>query len=229
MIQSPSGIRAVALDLDGTILDTATDIATAANGMLADLGRPGLEPGQLKGFIGKGVANLVNRTLEESFGAAKDAAMFARAEQRFFEHYTRHLVDTSTPFPGVVEGLDALRAAGLPMACITNKSARFTLPLLERTGLAGYFALVLSGDSLPRKKPDPLPLLHASRELGVLPPELLMVGDSANDAEAARAAGCPVVLMTYGYVGEGAGVGVGADALLDSLLDVTALLRRLHS
>src|SRR6185436_7222267 len=106
---------------------------------------------------------------------------------------------SATLYPGVMEGLGALRAAQFPLACVTNKSGAFTIPLLAHLGLAQYFSQVVAGDTLPQKKPDPAPLLHACRHFGVAPPEMLVIGDSMNDAQAARAAGCPVFCVTYGY------------------------------
>jgi phosphoglycolate phosphatase len=126
----------------------------------------------------------------------------------------------------VIEGLDALRAQGFPLACVTNKAGRFTRPLLDQVGLAPYFTEVVAGDSLPRKKPDPLPLLHVCDRLGIAPRDMLMIGDSLNDAQAARAAGCPVFCVTYGY-NEGHDVReLDIDAIVASLIDATRLIRK---
>jgi phosphoglycolate phosphatase len=132
----------------------------------------------------------------------------------------------TTIYPGVVEGLEALRAQGFPLACVTNKSGRFTRPLLEQVRLASYFTEVVAGDTLPRKKPDPLPLLHVCGRLGIGPPEMLMIGDSLNDAQAARAAGCPVFCVTYGY-NEGHDVReLDIDAIVESLVEATRLIQK---
>lgn len=191
-------IRAVAIDLDGTLLDTAGDIATAANRALEDIGLSALPVDVVKRFVGKGIHNLVTRALAAG-GAIADEAVLERTITRFEHHYAACFADTTQPFAGVVEGLDAMRAAGFALACITNKAARFTEPLLARTGLASYFCLTLSGDSLPEKKPHPLPLTHSARHFGITPMELLLIGDSANDLQAARAAGSPIWLVPYGY------------------------------
>jgi phosphoglycolate phosphatase len=174
------------------------DLAGAANSMRLELGLAAQDPELIKTFVGKGIANLVSRTLTDGSGNLDQAALNA-AVAVFERHYALCLTETSRPYPGAEKGLQALRAKGLRLGCITNKAARFTQPLLESAGLAGYFEIVLSGDSLPRKKPDPLPLLHAARFFNVEPQELLLIGDSVNDVQAARAAGCPVFVVPYGY------------------------------
>ena len=132
----------------------------------------------------------------------------------------------TTVYPRVVEGLDALKAAGFPLACVTNKSERYTLPLLAQMRLDGYFSVVVAGDTLPKKKPDPLPLLHACEKFGIAPRDMLMIGDSLNDAEAARAAGCPVFCVSYGY-NEGVDVrSLDVDAIVETLFDATKLITR---
>jgi phosphoglycolate phosphatase len=196
---SPAQLRAVLFDLDGTLLDSAPDLAAAANAMLAALGRPPREPAVIATYIGKGIPKLVERTLTGALDASADPALFARALPIYEHHYAAESGRRSVPFPGVLEGLRALQAARVPMACITNKAERFTVDLLKRTALAGYFRVVVCGDTVARKKPDPEPVLTACARLGVSPGEALMIGDSANDVAAARAAGCPVWCVPYGY------------------------------
>lgn len=195
----PLSIKAVVIDLDGTLLDTAEDLADAAEAMLADIGLPAVPLAEIKTYIGNGVSRLVKRALTRDMSAEPDAELFRRALASFERHYGAHVSRKSRPFPGVVEGLQAFKASGMRLACITNKAARFTHPLLKDTGLFDYFELILSGDSLPEKKPSPLPLLHACRVFGCAPAELLLIGDSLNDTQAARAAGCPVFCVPYGY------------------------------
>jgi len=125
--------------------------------------------------------------------------LFMPVWERYEHHYLSINGEFSNVFPGVMEGLEQIKALGLPMACLTNKPVSFTLPLIQDKGLAPYFTKVFGGDSFERKKPDPLPLLKTCEALQSLPAQTLMVGDSSNDAQAADAAGCPVVLMTYGY------------------------------
>lgn len=208
-------IRAVLFDLDGTILDTAADLAAAANAMLAETGRGVLPEAQIRDYIGKGIQNLVTRSLEATGPASGEES--ARALAVFERHYLAGLADRTRPYPGVVAGMQSLARAGIAMGCVTNKAARFTEPLLERTGLMPYLGVVVSGDTVARKKPHPEPMLHAVAKLGVEPGEALMVGDSRNDVESARAAGCPVVVVPYGYR-EGLGVeALGADDVFASV------------
>ena len=195
----PIPVKAVVIDLDGTLLNTAPDLAHAAELMMADLGRPCPSLETISTYIGNGVSRLVKRVLTGEMDAEPEAALFEQAIVSYQKHYGEHVSLHSRPFDGVVEGLDAFRAMGLHVACITNKAEQFTLPLLKDTGLIGYFELVLSGDALPKRKPDPLPLLHACEVFKVKPAELLLIGDSLNDTQAARAAGCPVFCVPYGY------------------------------
>ena len=225
----PISVRAIAIDLDGTMLDTVEDLAIAVNEMLAALDLPALDLSLVRTFVGKGLANLVSRSLTAALGHEPDADYLARALPLYETHYDRVNGQTTTIFPGVPEGLERLSDAGFPLACVTNKSKRFTEPLLERIGFARYFSLVLSGDSLPKKKPDPLPLAHAANHFGVAPEQMLMIGDSVNDAQAARAAGCPIFCVTYGY-NEGEDVRtLDVDAIVPTLIAAAGLVRRIES
>jgi phosphoglycolate phosphatase len=215
---------AVLLDLDGTLVHTAPDLAESVDRMLADLGRPAVGQAAVEGWIGEGVGRLVKRALTGERTGEPEPALYERGYARFLEHYTRLVSARSRPYPGVREGLAALRAAGLTLACVTSKMAVFTHALLHDLGLADCFALVVAGDSLPRKKPDPLPLLHACAELGVEPARAVFVGDSPVDAEAARAAGVHFVGVTYGYRGGLEPADLGAERLIDSLAELPAHL-----
>lgn len=195
----PLPIKGVVIDLDGTLLDTAPDLADAAMAMAADLGLPAIDLAEVKTYIGNGVSRLVKRVLTRDMFADPAPELFAQALPIYEKHYAEWVSRKSRPFPGVVEGLQAFRAMGVHVACITNKAERFTVPLLRDTGLIDFFELILSGDTLPEKKPSPLPLLHACQVFGVEPDELLLIGDSLNDTQAARAAGCPVFCVPYGY------------------------------
>lgn len=220
----PLPIEVVVIDLDGTLLDTAPDLAYAANRMLAELNQPPLDMELVASYVGNGVSRLVKRVLTKSRDGEPEAEYFSRALPIFERHYGAHVSQSSRPFPGIVEGIKELRARGFRLACITNKAERFTIPLLKDTELLDAFELVLSGDSLPKTKPDPLPLLHAMSHFGITPQQLLMIGDSINDIQAARSAGCPVFCVTYGYQG---GHAIDhADALLSSLLDALPLIKK---
>lgn len=215
------------IDLDGTLLDTVPDLAIAANRMLAALGRAPLDDALIRAFVGKGLSRLVERTLAGKLEGDVDAELLARALPVFEHCYAEINGRHTTIYPGVMEGLDALRRMDLPLACITNKAERFTRPLLDSTGLAPYFAQLVAGDTLPRKKPDPAPLLHACERFGIAPRDMVMIGDSVNDAQAARAAGCPVFCVTYGY-NEGRAVRtLDIDAIVGSLLEAAQLIRKL--
>lgn len=193
------GVKAIVIDLDGTLLDTADDLAFAANAMLAELELPQLPLETIRSYIGNGVSRLVKRVLTLDLHAEPDLDLFGQALETFQKHYGENVSRSSRPFPGVIEGLEQFKAMGMQLACITNKAERFTVPLLRDTGLFDYFELILCGDSLPKRKPDPLPLLHACEHFGIAPKELLLIGDSLNDTQAARAAGCPVFCVPYGY------------------------------
>jgi len=217
----PLPIKALVLDLDGTLLDTAPDLADAVMAMAADLGQPPITLAEVKTYIGNGVSRLVKRVLTRAMDAEPDKALLARAMPLFERHYGEWVARKSRPFPDAGEGLLAFKAMGLPIACITNKAERFTMPLLKATGLYPLFDLILSGDSLPEKKPSPLPLLHACQFFGVEPHDLLLIGDSLNDAQAARAAGCPVFCVPYGYNRGRPVTELDLDAVVPSLLDAS--------
>lgn len=222
----PLHVKAVMIDLDGTLLDTIPDLAVAANMMLMELNMPALPEVLIRNFVGKGINNLIERTLTGSMDGKPDADLFQQALPLYERSYRAVNGKHTTIYPGVKEGLDLLRAQGFPMICVTNKSERFTLPLLDYVALSGYFEGVVAGDTLPQKKPDPAPLLHACRQLNVAPSEMLMIGDSLNDAQAARAAGCPVFCVTYGY-NEGHDVHtLDVDAIVASLVEATQLISK---
>lgn len=189
-------VRAAIVDLDGTMVDTLGDFDIALNAMLADLSLPRVARVFIEQTVGKGSEHLIRRTLVQ---VGAQASTYDRAWERYQYHYLRINGDHATVYPGVVEGLANLKARGLKLACVTNKPSAFANPLLRKKGLNAYFSVVFGGDAFERKKPDPLPLVKTCEALGESPSRTLMVGDSSNDARAARAAGCPVVLVDYGY------------------------------
>jgi phosphoglycolate phosphatase len=218
-------IRAVVIDLDGTMVDTLGDFDVALNRTLADLARPSVTRPDIERMVGKGSMHLIRAALQHG-GLDADAAqaLLERAWARYQAHYQAVNGQHSAVYPGVDAGLVALAARGLPLACLTNKPLAFARELLARKGLDRHFRHVFGGDSFARTKPDPLPLIETCRALGTAPAATLMVGDSLNDAQAARAAGCPVALVTYGYNHGEPARGVDADAYLDRLDGLTALL-----
>ncbi len=187
---------AAIVDLDGTMVDTVGDFVVALGRMLDELGLPPVDAAFVARTVGRGSEHLIRRTLEAVGG---DPALYDRAWQRYQHHYLEINGCHSAVYAGVREGLAALQASGLRLACLTNKPTAFAEPLLRDKGLAGFFSVVRGGDAFERKKPDPLPLLRTCEALGSAPARTLMIGDSRNDAQAARAAGTPVVLVTYGY------------------------------
>jgi phosphoglycolate phosphatase len=211
-------VKAILIDLDGTLLDTAPDLMAAANAMLAQIGRPPRTLDEIKRFIGKGIVRLVERCLAGNLNDLE------RALEIFKMHYEKDSGLHSTVYPGVIEGLEKMR--GLKLACVTNKAARFTVPLLERKGLAKYFEVVICGDMVERGKPDPACYLMACERLGVAPHEAVVIGDSENDVLAARAAGIRVFCVPYGY-NEGRPIESAAcDGMLPTLDDADIALGR---
>jgi phosphoglycolate phosphatase len=192
-------IDAALFDLDGTLVDSLPDFVVALRAMLGELDLPPIDAAEAAPLLGKGVDHLVRAVLTRSVGAARAGDLYAVARPIYWRHYLAANGRHASVFPGVVGGLDVLRSAGVALAVVTNKPMDFARPLLEAMGLEGYFLRVWGGDSFARMKPDPLPLLAACEALGCAPARTLMVGDSSNDSQAARAAGCPVVLMRYGY------------------------------
>jgi phosphoglycolate phosphatase len=223
------GIAAVMIDLDGTLLDTVPDLAAAAGRMLAALGLRGRTQEEIRSFIGKGIPNLVQRCLQASADSAHAAALQVEALTLFQDFYFEESGRRSAVYPGVLEGLAQFRAMGLRLACVTNKAARFTLPLLEQKGLTPYFELVVSGDTLARKKPDPMQLAHICAAFALAPEKVLLIGDSANDALAARAAGCPVLCVSYGYNEGGDVHNLDCDAIVGSLSEAANILQSIRS
>ena len=194
--------RAILVDLDGTLIDTAPDIAAAANATLATLGLAALEISQVRSFIGEGVAVLVRRSLGARMSAADAETKLAPALEEFERHYAATNGRYSSVYPGVFEGLRAIRAKGLKTGCVTNKLLRFAEPLLAHFNLLELLDTLIAGDSTPAKKPDSAPVLEACRRLGVPPAACVLIGDSAHDARAARAAGVAFFAVPYGYGGK---------------------------
>ena len=210
--------QAAIVDLDGTMIDTLGDFEAALNAVLADLSLALVDRPFIELTVGKGSEHLIRSTLAH---VGAPAALYDDAWARYQHHYLRFNGDHSKVYAGVTEGLAALRRRGLKLACLTNKPTAFAKPLLERKGLAHFFELVFGGDAFERKKPDPLPLTKTCEALGTLPRHTLMIGDSSNDARAARAAGCPVLLVNYGYNHGEPVTGVDADGVI-ARLDVLA-------
>jgi len=229
MRDGAGAIRAAILDLDGTMLDTVPDFHVAINRMRAELGAP-LNPTplgreQIALMIGKGSENLIRGVLALELDAAAVEARFGQAMQAYQRHYLAINGDHALLYPDVIAGLQALRDQGLRLACVTNKPIAFATPLLAQKGLAGFFDVVYGGDSLARKKPDPMPLLQVCSDFALAPDQVVAIGDSSNDAEAARAAGCWVLTVPYGYNHGRSIHETDSDGIVSSLLEAATLIR----
>ena len=214
-------LQAAIVDLDGTLIDTVGDFDVALGQAFADLGLPPVSRGFIGRTVGKGSEHLIRQALAE---VGAQASWYEAAWTSFQQHYLSINGQHSAVYAGAVEGLQALRSRGLRLVCLTNKPGAFARPLLVSKELAGYFEHVFGGDAFEHKKPHPQPLLEACRVLGSAPARTLMVGDSSNDAIAARAAGCPVVLVSYGYNHGEPVAAAAADAVIERIDELPALL-----
>lgn len=230
---------AAIVDLDGTLVDTLGDFVVALNRMLAELSLSPVERSVVGTRVGKGSEHLISSVLEHVLNGPKvldgraqtainkeatAAQLFPAAWTSYQRHYLAINGKHSTVYPGVTEGLAALEAQGLRLACVTNKPVGFAKPLLEQMGLAPYFEIVYGGDSLARKKPDPMPLLQVCADFDLSPAQVVAIGDSSNDAEAARAAGCFVLTVPYGYNHGRAIHETDSDGIVSSLLEAATLI-----
>ncbi|BBL69513.1 phosphoglycolate phosphatase [Methylogaea oryzae] len=216
----------IVFDLDGTLVDSAPDLAYAADTMLARLGLPARGVEAVRGWIGNGVPMLVKRALTGEMWPEGEPERFDQALPLFMEIYAAHVCDRGGLFPGVLEGVAELKRQGYKLAVLTNKHSKFTLPLLEQLGVAAYMDYIGCGDQFDKHKPHPEPLLKTAERFGVRPEQCLMVGDSTNDVQAARAAGYGILVVPYGYRSCERVEDLGADGVIDSIAQLPALLRR---
>nr|WP_315252220.1 phosphoglycolate phosphatase [uncultured Duganella sp.] len=224
-----AGVRAAIIDLDGTMLDTIPDFHVAINSMRAELGLGPITQQQIALMVGKGSENLIRSVLSLDWDARRVEAAFEAAMQSYQRNYLAINGNHSTLFPEVIAGLEAMKANGLRLACVTNKPISFTTPLLKLKGLDRFFDVVYGGDSLPRKKPDPLPLQTVCADFGLQPAQVVAIGDSSNDAQAARAAGCPVLTVPYGYNHGESIHDTDSDGIVGTLLEAASLIRSHHT
>lgn len=189
----------VLIDVDGTLVDSVPDLAYCVDEMLKALNMPARGEARVRHWVGNGVERLVRRGLINDLNGEPDDALFEKAMPIFNALYAENTSKRSRLYPGVKQALDFLSATDVKIGCVTNKAAQFTLPILKDLGIADYFEIVICGDTLAKKKPDPLPLLHAAEQLAVQPENSLMLGDSMSDVKAARAAGFSIICMSYGY------------------------------
>jgi len=218
--------KMILIDVDGTLVDSVPDLAYCVNVMMERIGMAPRSEESVRLWVGNGVQRLVERALADDMDAMPEPALLEKAYPIFLDLYAQNTSRRSVLYPGVREGLDAFRAAGYALGCVTNKVERFTLPLLRDLGIHDDFSLIISGDTLSRKKPDPEPLLHAARHFGVAPANALMIGDSVNDVTAARAAGFRIVCVSYGY-NHGQDIrDAHPDAVVDSIAQISSLLEK---
>jgi len=223
MLRKPEMIL---IDVDGTLVDSVPDLSYCVDTMMTQLGRAPWGEARVRDWVGNGVERLVKRALIGALEGEPEPADFERAYPLFLQLYAENTSKRSILYPGVREGLDMLKGAGYRLGCVTNKAAQFTEPLLQDLGVFEDFSIVISGDSLPQKKPDPAPLLHGAAFFGCEPRHALMVGDSVSDVKAARAAGFQIICMSYGY---NHGVDIRdahPDAVIDALTEVLPLLEK---
>lgn len=221
MLKKPEMIL---IDVDGTLVDSVPDLTFCVDEMMKQLDMPVRGEALVRQWVGNGVERLVRRALIGQLDGEPDEALFERAYPIFIDLYSDNTSKRSRLYPGVREGLDYLHGSGYRLGCVTNKAARFTEPLLQTLGIYDHFAIVISGDTLPEKKPHPMPLLHAAEFFGVEPAHALMVGDSVSDVKAARAAGFQIVCMSYGY---NHGIDIRdahPDAVIDTMTQIRGLL-----
>ena len=217
-------IKAIAIDLDGTLLDTIPDLCGAVNLTLTELKLPELPLDLVKTFVGKGLMAHVGKSLRYALSREATEAELAEALVLYRKNYAEHIADATTIYPGVMEGLEAFKTLGLKLSVVTNKSTSFSETLLAHFKLAEYFDHLVCGDTLTTGKPDPGMMFYSAGRFGVHPREMLMIGDSGNDSRAALAAGSPVVLMTYGYSEGEKLVDLQANAIVGTFTAIPALL-----
>jgi len=214
----------ILIDVDGTLVDSVPDLAYCIDEMMKQLELPAHGEAEVRNWVGNGVERLVRRGLIGQLDGEPDEALFEKAYPIFLDLYAVNTSQRSSLYPGVREGLDYMKAAGYTLGCVTNKAAQFTIPLLKDLGIYDDFENIVCGDTLAKKKPDPLPLLHSAEVLGVTPEKSLMLGDSVSDVKAARAAGFQIICMSYGY---NHGVDIresNPDAVIDSMVELKALI-----
>lgn len=213
----------VLLDLDGTLVDSIPDLANSVNKTLLELSMEEREINSIRNWVGNGVEKLLHRALSNDIDGEAEPELFEKAFPRFMEIYKENMCASTTCYPGVVDGIRFLKERQVKLGCVTNKNGAFVSPILEKTGLIDDMNIIVAGDTLPKKKPDPLPLLHAASVMEIDPKQSLMIGDSESDVKAARAADFQIVCVSYGY-NHGKDIrDTNPDAVVDSLAELSQL------
>ncbi len=219
----------VLIDVDGTLVDSVPDLAWCVDEMMRSLDMPVHGEDKVRNWVGNGVERLVRRALIGQLDGEPDEALFERAYPVFLDLYKDNTSKRSQLYPGVIEGLTYLKQSGIILGCVTNKAESFTLPIIRDLGIADYFQSVVCGDTLPKKKPDPLPLLYSAEKLGVSAEQSMMLGDSMSDVKAARAAGFSIICMSYGY-NHGEDIRLSnPDAVIDSMVELKDIFSQLKA
>ncbi|MFK5893342.1 MAG: phosphoglycolate phosphatase [Pseudomonadota bacterium] len=219
--------KMVLIDVDGTLVDSVPDLAWCVDEMMHRLDMQPHGEDKVRQWVGNGVERLVRRALVGQLDGEPDNALFESAYPVFLDLYKDNTSKRSHLYPGVKEGLDYLKNNHYILGCVTNKAEAFTLPILKDLGIFDYFQSIVSGDTLEKKKPDPLPLLYSAEKLGVAPEQSMMLGDSMSDVKAARAAGFSIVCMSYGY-NHGEDIRLSnPDEVIDSMTELQGLLSKL--
>lgn len=220
-IQKPEMIL---IDVDGTLVDSVPDLAYCVDELMKAMGREPHGEAKVRDWVGNGVERLCRRALVGQLDGEPSDEDFEKAYPIFLDLYAENTSKRSCLYPGVREGLDYLKSQGYQLGCVTNKAAQFTVPLLKDLGIHDEFGILVCGDTLPVKKPDPQPLLHAAAHFGVTAEQSLMLGDSQSDVKAARAAGFQIICMSYGY-NHGEDIRkYEPDAVIDSMVELRELL-----
>ena len=214
----------VLIDVDGTLVDSVPDLAYCVDEMMKQLDMPVYGEDKVRNWVGNGVERLTRRALVGQLDGEPDDALFEKAYPIFLDLYDKNVCERSCLYDGVREALDFLKAQDVKIGCVTNKNAQFTLPILEKLDIKDDFEIIICGDTLDKKKPDPLPLLHGAEKLGATPEQSLMLGDSMSDVKAARAAGFDIICISYGY-NHGEDIrDYNPDAVVDSMAEIKNII-----
>ena len=191
--------KVIMIDVDGTLVDSVPDLAYCVDEMMVELGMERRGEDKVRHWVGNGVSKLVERAINGELEGQLNKELFNKAYPIFLNYYAENTAKRTCLYKGVREGLNYLSSQGYYLGCVTNKATQFTHPLLKELGIFDYFKIVISGDTLTKKKPDPMPLLYGAEYFGVRPEECLMIGDSVSDVKASRSAGFDIICMSYGY------------------------------
>jgi len=214
----------ILIDVDGTLVDSVPDLAYCVDEMMKALDMPVHGEAKVRDWVGNGVERLTRRALIGQLDGEPDDALFEKAYPIFLDLYAENTSKRSCLYPGVEEGIAYLKTANYKLGCVTNKASQFTIPLLKDLGVHDHFEIIICGDTLEKKKPDPMPLLHAADFFGVKPENAMMLGDSISDVKASRAAGFQIVCMSYGYNHGDDIRDANPDAVIDSMAELPNLL-----